>query len=537
MPIDSRRTPMRGQERLSHRRGWKTGSATFAIALAVLAGGFGKEALGHDTVSPAGAADSGPPPLWDNLGTLHYQVTSNSEAQAYFDQGLRLSHGFNHAEALRSFHHARDLDPNCALCYWGEALVVGPNINAPMNPNAVVPALAAIAKAKAITAAGDKEKALIGALAARYSDDPKADRLVLDANYADAMVKVAGQYPDDVEIAVLAAEALMDTQPWDYWTTSETGAKVPKGRQEEINNLLERALKANPDHPGAIHFYIHLWEASDTPERAVPHADRLAALMPGAGHLVHMPSHVHYKVGRFVNSMKGNQAAAAADEAFLAKVKDLGAYRNGYYPHNVHFVLVSAQMAGDAKTTLDAADKLASVVTEEGAASIAWVQPIMLAPYWAHAQYSSPDTILALADPGDTFPFVKGMWHYARGIALAEKHDYAAAAVEVDAIDRLANKADLSFLTSNFVPADQLLQLARHVVLARIAQRKGYLNTAIDEFQRAVALQDGLSYMEPPYWYYPVRQSLGAALLNAGRAEEALAVFEQGLRSRQTTVG
>ena len=209
---------------------------------------------------------------------------------------------------------------------------LGPNINAPMNPNAVVPALAAIAKAKAITAAGDKEKALIGALAARYSDDPKADRLALDANYADAMVKVAGQYPEDVEIAVLAAEALMDTQPWDYWTTSETGAKVPKGRQEEINKLLERALKANPDHPGAIHFYIHLWEASDTPERAVPHADRLAALMPGAGHLVHMPSHVHYKIGRFIDSMKGNQAAAAADEAFLAKVKDLGAYRNGYYP-------------------------------------------------------------------------------------------------------------------------------------------------------------------------------------------------------------
>ena len=228
-----------------------------------------------------------------------------------------------------------------------------------------------------------------------------------------------------------------------------------------------------------------------------------------------MPSHIYYRIGRYIDSMKANQAAVVADEAFFAKVEDKGIYRGGYYPHNVHFLMVSAQIAGDGKTTIEAAKKLAGVITDEAASTIAWVQPIKAAPYFAHAQYSAPDTVLALADPDDRFPYVKGMWHYARGVAAAAKGDESAAIAEADAIDAIATKGDLTFLIDNYIPGDQLLQIARHVVLARIAQHKGDHAAAIDEFEQAAALEDAMPYMEPPYWYYPVRQSLGAALLQA----------------------
>jgi tetratricopeptide (TPR) repeat protein len=294
--------------------------------------------------------------------------------------------------------------------------------------------------------------------------------------------------------------------------------------------MLEKVLKANPDHPGAIHYYIHLVEASDSPERAEPYADRLAHLMPGAGHVVHMPSHIYYRIGRYLDSLKSNEDAVVADETFFAKVEDSSIYHGGYYPHNVHFVVVSAQMAGDAKTAIEAAEKLATVVTDEAASTIAWVQPIKAAPYFAHAQYSQPDTILALPDPGDQFVFIKGMWHYARGVASAAKGDLAAAAAEAGAIDAIATKGDLAFLIDNYIPGDQLLQIARHVVLARMAQQQGDGGKAIAEFQEAAKLQDGMPYMEPPYWYYPVRQSLGAALLQAGRADEAVDAFKAALK-------
>ena len=252
--------------------------------------------------------------------------------------------------------------------------------------------------------------------------------------------------------------------------------------------------------------------------------------MPGAGHVVHMPSHIYYRVGRYRDSLTVNIAAAAADEAFLGKVNDRGIYSGGYYPHNVHFVMTSAQMAGDGQAAIDAAGKLVGIISDEAASTIAWVQPIKAAPYFAHAQFSSPEKILAVADPGDKFPFVKASWHYARGVAYAAQGNIAAATAEAEFIDAIVNKADLSILIDNVIPADVMLQIGRHVLLGRIAQRKGYSNTAIDEFRQAVSLQDSLPYMEPPFWYYPVRQSLGAALLMAGRAKEAADVFKAGLK-------
>lgn len=481
------------------------------------------------TTAPAdAAAASTPPPLWDTLGTLHFAVsTANPLAQRYFDQGLKLAYAFNHAEAARAFRHAQDLDPACALCYWGEALVLGPNINAPMDATANIAALAALARAQAVAPkAGARERALIDALAQRYASDPGTGRAVLDAAYAEAMGKVAARYPRDADVTLLHVEALMNLSPWDYW---EAAGARPKGRTAEILATLEQVLQRRPDHPGAIHFYIHMVEASARPDRALPYAARLGSLMPGAGHLVHMPFHIYYRVGQYKDAIEANRRAVAADEAYLAEASPTGIYPLAYYPHNIHSLMTSAQMAGDGKSAIAAAEKLARVVSQDAGLSIAWVQPILVAPYFTHAQFSAPDTTLALSDPGDALPYVKAMWHYARGVAHAARGEPAAARAEVDAMQRLAQNGDYSALVEAGVPAPDVIALARHVVLGRIAQSVGDWAQARTEFEQAVAWEDKLFYSEPPYWYYPVRQSLGAVLLAAGKLDEAEATFRQSL--------
>ncbi len=277
-------------------------------------------------------------------------------------------------------------------------------------------------------------------------------------------------------------------------------------------------LADNPDHAGAIHYYIHLVEASAAPERAEPYADRLAAQMPGAGHIVHMPSHIYCRVGRYVDSLGANIDAVAADEAYSRMTEPGAMYAGGYHPHTVHFLLESARLAGDGATTLDAADKLSEVTSLNVAAQVPWVQLIVAAPYFAHAQYGDPAAALAVADPGDDLPYVKAMWHCMRGVAHATAGDTAAARQEAEAIRTLAETTDFTGLIAGGVPAPDLLELARQMVLGRIAQAEGDHDSAAAAFEQAVAIQDTLPYLEPPYWYYPVRQSLGAALLRAGRA-------------------
>ena len=506
-----------------------------AIVAAGVCGGSAKHASAFKPMqlamaSPAEAVadDSAGPPLWEGLGSLSYPITTDSEmAQRYFDQGLRLAYAFNHAEAYRAFKKAQELDPGCAICFWGEAFVLGANINAPMEGDAVQPAFVALTNAKARAAgASARERALIDALAARYASDPDADPAALAGAYADAMAGVHAQYPDDQDIAVLFADALMNTSPWDYW---ELDGRTLKGRLGEAAAALEGVLAENPDHPGAIHMYIHLTEASATPEKAEPHADRLAALMPAAGHIVHMPSHTYYRVGRYLDSLKTNVAAVQADEAYLTQVQATGAYPYGYYPHNIHFVLVSAQMAGDAEHMLWAAERLDGKIPDEVAAEVGWIQVILPAPYFAHAQFSPPDVVLGLEDPGDKFPFVKAMWHYARGVAQAAEGDLDAARAEAAQIAEINQSADFEMLLAWAVPAPDVLRIARHVLEGRIAQAEGNFDRAIQEFEVAVQIQDSLPYLEPEYWYYPVRQSLGAALLMAGRAEEAIEAFRAAL--------
>src|SRR6516164_166537 len=356
------------------------------------------------------------PPMWAGLGSITYKITTaNESAQGYFDQGLRLAYAFNHGEAQRAFRMAQKLDPDCAMCFWGEALVLGPNINLPMQEDAIAPAFAAAQKAKALAAkAGSREQALIAALAVRYGSDPKAARAPFDAAYAAEMAKVAAQFPDDDEIATLYAEAVMDLSPWDYW---KPGGQEPNPQSTPIVPTLERVLARNPNHPGAIHFYIHAVEASDRPKRAEPYADRLRGTIPGAGHLVHMPSHIYYRVGRYLDALEDNKTAVKVDEKYLADT--------------------DAPMAGDGQTVIAAAEKLRELIPDEAARGIAMVQPVKAAPYFAHALFSSPETILALPDPGDTIPYVKAMWLYARGVALAARGDFAGATTVADAIETL----------------------------------------------------------------------------------------------------
>jgi tetratricopeptide (TPR) repeat protein len=469
------------------------------------------------------------PPLFTALGDFTYPITTDEAiAQRYFDQGLRLMHAFNHPEALRAFRFAQQIDPACAMCSWGEAYVLGPNINAPMDPAAVAPAAAAILRAKERAAtASERERTLIAALDKRYSPDPQADRSALNRAYADAMADASARFPGDVEIATLYADALMNLLPWDYW---EADGRTLKPQVANLVSTLEGALAKDPRHPYALHLYIHAVEASAAPERAESYAEWLGPLMPGAGHMVHMPSHIYFRLGRFQDSIAANRDAVAADEEYLAEVSPYGAYPYSYYPHNVHFLLESARMVGDGPTALAAADKLPRIMSDEVSAEIPWVQVIKTAPYFAHAQFSPAETTLSMPDPGDRFPYVRAMWHYARGVAYAARGNAQAARSEAMTITRIGDRSDFTQMTSAGVPAPDIVRLASRVVDGRVAQAEGDYDAAAAAFRDAVAIQDGLPYTEPPYWYYPVRQSLGAVLLQAGKPAEAEGMFREALR-------
>ncbi|HEY0595507.1 tetratricopeptide repeat protein, partial [Sphingopyxis sp.] len=360
----------------------------------------------------------------------------------------------------------------------------------------------------------------------RYSSDPAADRAKLDGTYADAMLKVAARFPTQDDIAILAAEAVMDTHPWDYW---ETDGRTPKGKSGEAVTLVERVMARNASHAQAAHLYIHLMEATD-PGRALAAADRLSGpLVPAAGHLVHMPSHIYYRVGRFADSVRVNVDAARADEAWLKASGDTGMYRYGYYPHNVHFIVASAQMAGDMKTAIGEAERLGRLLNTDVSASIAWIQPINAATYLAHAQFARPAEILALPAPDARLPYVAGMRHYARAVAYAQQRDDKRANAEISAIARIRTTADFKPMTDQLMPAPDLLRLAEAVARGRLAYAHRRYAEAARHYREAIAIEDAIPYIEPPYWYYPVRQSLGAALYRAGDFDGARQAFLDAL--------
>lgn len=479
-------------------------------------------------LGPARPELSETPVLYSDLGKLSLKAgTRSAQAQAYFNQGVRFSVAFNHAEAIRAFREAQKLDPACALCYWGEALALGPNINQPMMPEAQAPALAALSKAVELApGAPPRDRALIEALAQRYSADPKTERAALDAAYAAAMKDVAARYPAEDTIQVLYAESMMDTQPWDYW---EAGGAKPKGHGDEIVAVLEKVLKRNPSHSGAIHLYIHAVEASTKPERALAYSNRLADLMPGAGHMVHMPAHIYYRVGMYRESLEINKRAMAVDERYFTTSPSDPLYKAGYYPHNIHFMMVSAQMGGDGATAIAAAQKLDESMAPELVAQFAIMQPVKAAPYTTHAQFSSPETILALPAPAPDLVLVEAMYHYARAVAFALKSDAASAQKEIDSLARMENEADFKPFAEWGIPAKEVVQTARLVALGRLADARGDLDGAARAYEDAIFVEDALAYTEPPYWYYPVRQSLGAVRLRQGKLDEAEKAFRDSL--------
>lgn len=475
-----------------------------------------------------GQTDVTAPPLYDGLGKVHFAITtSNPLAQRYFDQGLSFAYGFNHAGAIAAFREAQRLDPHCAMCFWGEAFARGPNINAPMDPanNARAVGLANYIFWLARNGSS-AERGLAEALLKRYSSDPKADRTRLDADYADAMLAVAKAHPDNDDIALLAAEAAMDTRPWDYWTAD----KQPNPRIADAVKLVETVYARNPEHPQAAHLYIHLMENGPDPKRAEAAADKLATpLSPQAGHLVHMPAHIYYRLGRWKDSMRVNIAAAQADETWIKATGDKGLVRYGYYPHNVHFIVTSAQMAGDAGTALREARKLSGILDPTISSQIAWVQAVNAAPFFTAAQFARPAQILAMKAPDARLPYPTAMRHYARAVAYAQQRDRLRFDVELLAMRRIREGSALKPMIDQGVPAAELLSLAETIARGRFAYASGRYREAAQIYQQAAELEAKVPYMEPPYWYYPVEQSLGAALYRSGRYDEAREAFTAAL--------
>lgn len=469
-------------------------------------------------------------PIYEELGQIHFPITTDDPmAQRYFDQGLALAYGFNHAGAIASFREAQRIDPECAMCFWGEALANGPNINAPMDPATNARAVGLARYAQWLARKGTTvEQHLTAAMTRRYSADAKADRPTLDAAYADAMLSTAAAHPAHDDIALLAAEAAMDTRPWDYWLADY---RTPQPRLGEAIRLVESVLQRSPDHPQAAHLYIHLMENGPDPKRAEAAADRLAKpLAARAGHLVHMPAHIYYRLGRWQDSLRVNIAAARADEDWIRQSGDRGLVRYGYYPHNVHFIVTSAQMAGDMATAIREAGRLEKILDPGISAKIAWVQAIHAAPYFAAAQFATPQQILAMRTPDPRLPYAAAMRHYARAIAFAQQRNRVGFNHEIAMLRAVQQSDRVQPMIDQGVPARDLMQLAEAVAQARWAYAVGRYTEAERLYRDAIKMEAKIPYMEPPYWYYPVHQSLGGVLYRQRRYNDALDAFTTALK-------
>jgi len=466
--------------------------------------------------------------LMTGLGDLHHPVsTANPEAQKFFDQGMRLIYAFNHEEAAGSFQRAAELDPKMAMAYWGLAEAVGPNYNDPADPDRYKKAHEAIAKAGELGVnASPAEKAYIAAMALRFPADPAADHRLAAERYRNAMGDLVKQFPDDLDAATLFAEAGMDLHPWGLWHPDGT----PEGGTEDIVAALESVLRRDPSHMGAIHYYIHAVEASPNPERALAAANRLAALAPAAGHLVHMPGHVYIRTGDFEAAVKTNQLAASADRAYIQANGAGGIYPAMYYSHNLHFIAACSSMNGNYAEAHKAAEMLATHVSPL-VKDIPPLEGFMTVPMAVEVRFQKWDQIMAMPQPPAAMQTTTVFWHFARGMALAAKGKVAEAEAEHHIVSEAADKTppDQVFAMPVNNKAKDVLTIATNVLGAKIAMARHDSANAISLLRRAVAVQDTLKYDEPPDWFYPVRESLGAALLLNGNAAEAEKVFREDL--------
>ena len=466
-------------------------------------------------------------PRLHNLGTHTFPVsTRNPLAQQYINQGLNLAYAFNHAEARRSFREAARLDPELAMAYWGQALVLGPNINAMMEPNEEPQALEIVQQAKSLMAnASPREQALINALAKRYSGQA-GQREANNKAYAEAMREVHQRFPDDPDIAMLYVESMMDLRPWGYWMLDGQ----PYEGTAEIVALTEEVLRRNPKHPGALHMYIHLIEPTSTPERAEQAADTLLTLMPTAGHMIHMASHIYQRVGRYADSMKSNQLAIAADEDYITQCHAQGLYPMVYYPHNIHFLWFAATVDGQSKIAIQSAREVASKISDEVLKAIPLTAVFRVTPYWALARFGHWQEILAEPAPPATNLFLTGSWHYVRGLALVATEQLQQAEQELESLRKIMNDPllDGPLLSKNTTKT--VLSAAPEVLAVEIAAARGQFDQAITHLEKGVRLEDALVYTEPLEFHLPPRLALGAILLKSGRADEAETVYWEDLR-------
>lgn len=499
-----------------------------SLALVLLAAMFCSLAAAQQHATHARPQQPEPATLVTGIGNAHHPVTTgNAEAQKFFDQGLRFIFAFNHDEAARSFERAAQLDPKLAMAWWGVAEAIGPNYNDPASPERLQRAHDAIQKAQELsTGASASEKAYISAMAKRFPADPKADRRAAAEQYRDAMRELVKEFPDDLDAATLFAEAGMNLHPWGLWHVDGT----PEAGTEEIVATLESVLRRDPEHVGAIHYYIHAVEASPNPERALAGANRLAALAPSAGHLVHMPAHVYIRTGDFESGVKTNQLAAAADRAYMQSGGIPGMYPAMYYSHNLHFIAMCASMNGNYAESRRAAEMLAGHVGPL-VKDMPPLEGFMTIPMAVDVRFQKWDQILGMPQPDPSMKVAGVFWHFARGMALAGQGKASEAQTEYQIVHQAAEQTppDAVFAMPVNNRAKDVLTIADNVLGAKIALAKNDRAAAIPLLRRAVAIQDSLKYAEPPDWFFPVRESLGAVLLLNGNAGEAERVFREDL--------
>jgi tetratricopeptide (TPR) repeat protein len=481
-----------------------------------------------------------PATMMSGLGDLHHPVsTQNKDAQEFFDQGLRLIYAFNHDEAARSFHKAAELDPKLAMAYWGIAEAVGPNYNDPASGDRFKQAHEAIQKAMDLSgSASEAERGYISAMAKRFPADPKSDLRKAAEDYRDAMREVVKNNPDDLDAMTLFAESGMNLHPWGLWRRDGT----PEAGTQEIVTTLESVMKRDPNHLGALHYYIHTVEASNSPERALPAANRLAGLAPGAGHIVHMPAHVYIRTGDYAAAAKTNEDAAAVDRAYIQKSGVQGIYPMMYYSHNLHFIAMCSAMVGDYTESRKSAEMLAAHVGP-AVKEMPPLEGFMTIPMAVDVRFHKWDEILALKEPAPEMKAVVGFWHFSRGMALAGKGKISDAEVEYKIVSEAekATPPDAIFQMPINNKTKDILKIAENVLGAQIALAKKDNVAAVGMLREAVAVQDQLKYDEPQDWFFPVRESLGGVLLMTGDAKGAEQVFrddlERNLRNPRSLFG
>ena len=474
-------------------------------------------------------AAQAPAPLFDDLGTYQRPVRASPEAQKYFDQGLRLAYAFNHEEAIRAFQRGAQIDPECAMCLWGVALALGPNINLPTDPEREKLAWEMVQKAQ-LAVREPAEKDYVATVARRYVNPPGPDRAALDKGYSDAMRELSGKYPADDDAAVLFAESLMDLRPWNLWTKDQK----PQSGTAEIVATLEKVLARRPDHPGANHFYIHAVEASAHPEKALDAAGRLASLEPGAGHLVHMPAHIYMRAGRYEEASEANRRAIAADRAYLERTKAEGFYSMMYVAHNFQFLWASAAMEGRSAESIGAARETAARLPAEMLRAMESQMPgvdyYRAPPWFALVRFGNWKEVLAEPAPPEDLQLLSGAHRFARGMALAATGKLDEARSEHEALVSLLRSIPNEQMLGPINAAQAVFAVADRLLAGELAARSGKTAAAVRSLREAVALEDALGYDEPPPWPLPARHYLGALLLQAGRAREAESVYRDDLQ-------